>query len=61
MNITKEGIEVFTGQRWENLDKRSEGLVKTVKEVKDGKAKLGRYWTRIDRMHKHSTGWKLAL
>lgn len=62
-NVTKEGIEVKVGQRWQDLDKRMNGRTRTVIAVEGGKAHLNGYpktKISISRMHKGSTGWALV-
>lgn len=66
-NVTKDGVEVKVGQTWKSCDVRTPGKKREVIEVADGKAKLGvpgskrlTSKVRIDRMHKHSTGWELV-
>lgn len=68
-NVTKEGIEVTSGQLWRDLDKRMTGRVCRVRKVEDGRAQMfvlvngqsGKCtWVAIRRMHKHSTGWALV-
>ena len=62
-NITKEGIEVMAGQVWRDLDKRMNGRTVTVLSVADDFAMVkGARITRlsVQRMHRHSTGWKLV-
>jgi len=62
MTTTREGITVAVGQRWESLDQR-DYLRGTITAVTQTQATL-KTQTRtlvlaIDKMHKHSTGWKL--
>jgi len=65
--ITKEGIEVFPGQLWRDLDKRMDGRTLEVWLVNGGYAFMKRRngagkMTKIaiSRMHKSSTGWALV-
>lgn len=62
-NVTKEGVEVKSGQVWRDLDKRMKGRTVTVLFVHGGVARVrGARETElaIRRMHKHSTGWELV-
>lgn len=71
-NTTREGVEVKPGQVWRDLDKRQEGRLVQVVEVKNGKAYVvrvsgngtvnpfGRSRISVARMHRSSTGWELA-
>lgn len=62
-NITREGIEVKTGQVWRDLDPRMKGRKVVVLWVSDGYARVkGARETQLNvkRMHKHSTGWELV-
>lgn len=70
---TKEGVTVERGQVWHDLDPRMLGRRCVVVGVEKGKAymqhcdangcPLTQRITRvfIARMHKHSTGWALAI
>lgn len=61
-NVTRDGIEVQIGQRWQDQDKRMRGRVIEVRAVADGYAYFGPRLNRkiaIRRMHKHSTGFVL--
>lgn len=63
MNTTKDGIEVKAGQIWEDLDKRMSGRRIKIVAVLNGRAYFGESWKRsiaINRMHKHSTGFRLV-
>lgn len=68
-NITKDGIEVKSGQVWKDLDKRQAGRQCKVMAIEDGKAEMQHYargqlgsktFVSIRRMHKHSAGWELV-
>lgn len=67
--VTKEGIEVKTGQIWRDLDERMGNRTCRVGRVVDGKAEMfrmvngeagSRTWVAIRRMHKASNGWALV-
>ena len=67
-NITREGIEVLPGQTWMDLDKRTCRRLIIVERVDKGFAfcrTLHRYGVgrrariSVERMHEHSTGFKL--
>lgn len=63
-NVTKDNIEVKSGQVWVDLDIRMRGRRVTVLSVQDGKAHVqGVRATTLSvrRMHRHSTGWKLLV
>ena len=64
MNVTKEGVKVSVGQKWRDMDKRKSRVCEVI-AVADGVATMrnGSFpptRVRIDRMHKHSTGWELV-
>lgn len=67
-NVTKEGIEVKSGQVWRDLDKRMGNRQCRVVDVADGKARMQSIHSAtvpatkvsIKRMHKNSTGWVLV-
>ena len=62
-NITKEGIEVQIGQKWRDLDKRCPNRIIEVRAVANGRAYFGASLNRkirINRMHRHSTGFELV-
>ena len=62
-NVTRDGVEVCIGQRWQDQDKRMRGRIITVRAVADGYAYFGPTLKRriaIRRMHKHSTGFVLC-
>lgn len=72
MNITKNGVRVLVGQVWRDLDKRMGHRFCKVIAVGNGFATMQRCSeggfpvtdrvTRvsIQRMHEHSTGWRLV-
>jgi len=63
VNRTKDGIDVKTGQLWQDLDKRMLGRKLRVISVADGKAVMDgarKTTVSISRMHKSSTGWVLV-
>lgn len=72
MSKTKEGIEVKVGQVWERVSVNAKNRRHIVRHIieESGDVLLvslevrgftgGReFWGRIDKMHNHSTGWKL--
>jgi len=68
-HVTKEGIEVWPGQCWRDLDHRMGDRKRYVIAIDDekGKAQMAdsmtsrhTTWVSIRRMHKHSTGWALV-
>lgn len=65
-NTTHEGIAVQPGQIWEDLDKRQDKRRVVVEIVRDGYAYVRQHYgerrtrLKINRMHKHSTGFRLV-
>jgi hypothetical protein len=64
-NVTRDGIEVKVGQRWQDQDKRMKGRVIKVSAVSDGFAHYSGPASKgkiaIRRMHQHSTGFVLMV
>lgn len=64
-DVTRDGIKVEVGQRWRDMDKRTNGRTVTITRVDadNGLAYYGNHGKRpaisIRRMYRHSTGFEL--